>query len=142
MLKNNKNYNKQSQSLSNVKGVRDLDPETAANYSGGRGVINHPRWIPDVILYSEKNGKGKSIRINAATDDGIPNVGDGFNDLTSSVWIKRGAWKFYDDTNYNGENSPRQSSNSLAKRQSFTRGPGFYNLGANNNRLSSLKRIA
>ena len=140
MLKNNKNYNKQSQSLSNVKGVRDLDPETAANYSGGRGVINHPRWIPDVILYSEKNGKGKSIRINAATDDGIPNVGDGFNDLTSSVWIKRGAWKFYEDSEYN--EGPDQRGDNFGTEQSFTREPGFYNLGANNNLISSLKRIA
>ena len=135
MLKNNKQFD----SLSNIKGVRDLNPETAASYTGGRGVINHPTWRPDVILYSEKNGKGKSIRVNAATDDGIPNVGEGFNDLTSSVVIRRGAWKFYENSRYN---EVETESGTSEEGQSFTRGPGFYNLGANNNKITGLKRIA
>ena len=133
MLKNNKQFH----SLSNIKGIRDLNPEVAASYAGGIGVINHPTWSPDVILYSEKNGKGKSIRINAATDDGIPNVGEGFNDLTSSIRIKRGAWKFYSETKFNVPTP----GNSADGEQSFTRGPGYYNLGTNNNKISSLKRI-
>ena len=129
--------NKQFHSLSNIKGVRDINPEVAASYTGGRGVINHPTWSPDVILYSERNGKGKSRRINAATDDGIPNIGEGFNDLTSSIRIKRGAWRFYGDTNYG--NPGRGNS---VDDGDFTRGPGFYNLGANNNKITSLRRIA
>ena len=138
MLKNNN----QSHSLFNVKGVRDIDPEMAASYTGGRGVINHPTWKPDVILYSEKNGKGKSIRINAATDDGIPNVGDGFNDLTSSVRIKRGAWKFYEDFGYNVGTGNQAGEKEASGGNSFIRGPGFYNLGINNNNITGLRRIA
>ena len=132
--------NKQFDSLSNIKGVRDINPEVAASYTGGRGVINHPTWSPDVILYSERNGKGKSRRINAATDDGIPNIGEGFNDLTSSIRIKRGAWRFYSNSLYNDNDAPLEAYSEPG--QDFTRGPGFYNLGANNNKITSLKRIA
>ena len=145
MLKNNN----QSHSLFNIEGVRDINPEMAANYSGGISLENARRVggggllggvDPDVILYSEKSGKGKSFRVNAATDYGIFNVGEGFNDLASSVRIKRGAWEFYENSEYN--EGPSQRGPLSTEERSFTRGPGFYNLGINNNSISSLKRIA
>ena len=143
MLKNND----RSHSLFNIEGVRDINPEMAANYSGGISLEGARRAPggglvggvdPDVILYSEKNRKGKSFRVNAATDDGIPNVGEGFNDLASSVVIKRGAWRFYENSRYNEVNTESGTSSS---GQQFTRGPGSYNLGANNNKITGLKRI-
>ena len=81
-----KNHDR-SHSLSDIKGVQDITPETAANCSGGRGFRFGPN--PDVILYKNPNGKGASLNINAATGDGIPNVGDDFNDRVSSIRVKR-----------------------------------------------------
>ena len=43
--------NNKSHSLSNIKSVRDIDPETAANYSGGKGTLFGDD--PDVILYTK-----------------------------------------------------------------------------------------
>ena len=118
--------NNLSHSLSNIEGVRDLNPETAANYSGGRGFRFGPN--PDVILYTNPNAKGASLNINAATGDGIPNVGDDFNDRVSSIVVKKGSWRFFEDSNYGGQNTR-------------TLGPGYYNLGANDDLITSAFRV-
>ena len=106
--------NNQSQSLYNIKGVRDIDPETAANYSGGKGYLYGDN--PDVILYTKANGQGASLNVNAASFDGVPNIGEDFNDRISSIKIIRGEWRFFEDSNY-------------GDGRTGTLDRGFYNLG-------------
>ena len=118
--------NNQSQSLYNIEGVRDIDQETAANCSGGRGFRFGSN--PDVILYTDPNARGASLNLNAATGDGIPNIGDDFNDRTSSIIVRRGKWRFYEDSNY-------------GKDKTRTLGPGKYNLGANDDKITSAFRV-
>jgi hypothetical protein len=129
----------QSQDLFALDAVQDLDNETAATCSGGVGYLFGSD--PDVILYKDSNGQGQSMGVNARTGDGVPNIGfingqggnspkTGFNDVTSSIWIKRGVWNFHDDAGYKG-----QSTGVL--RAGF-----LYNLGANNDRITSLFRVA
>lgn len=53
---------------------------------------------------------GESIYLNAAINDGLPNIGsnngvsgggeNGFNDQTSSITILRGEWVFHMDENF------------------------------------------
>ena len=132
----------QSQNLFALDLVQDLDDKTAATCSGGRGYLYGSD--PDVILYQDSNQKGYSLGVNAATGDGISNIGyilepplfvtffepvnkTNFNDLTSSVTIKRGLWQFYEDENYGGSSS--------------ILGPGTYNFKGNNDKITSLKRV-
>jgi len=125
------NINNQTQDLFALDTVQDLDNETAATCSGGDGFLNGPD--PDVILYKDPNLQGESLGVNAATGDGIPNIGNAFNDQTSSILIKRGVWRFYQDVSYNQGNPPANF---------VVLGPGNYNLGANNDNITSLERIA
>lgn len=129
--------NNQSNRLDNINFVQDISSEIAANYSGGVGRLNGPN--PDVILYEHRGQRGDSVGVNAATDDGILNIGflNGrgggqkldFNDKTSSVWIRRGTWALYSRNKYRGE-------------VLLVETPGRYNLNANSNdRLTSLKRV-
>jgi Beta/Gamma crystallin len=129
----------QTQDLFALDTVQDLDNETAAKCSGGVGYLYGRD--PDVILYEHEKGGGKSMSVNAATGDGIPNIGfingqgagshpTGFNDITSSIWIKRGVWIFHDDAGYNGQTTG-------VLRAGFR-----YDLGANNDRITSLFRVA
>ena len=138
--------NNQSNRLDKINFVQDITSETAANYSGGVSLRGARRVRggglvggvdPDVILYDGRNRTGRSFRVNAATNDGVLNFGS-FNDDASSVLIRRGVWEFYSDSDYN--RGPRAGFGSESRR-SFARGPGRYNLGANDNALSSLKRI-
>ncbi|MDF5732473.1 MAG: beta/gamma crystallin-related protein [Rhizonema sp. PD38] len=121
----------------NLSVVKELNDEVAATCSGGVGFLYGSN--PDVILYKDSNLQGQSIGVNAATNDGIPNIGfsDGngggfsttFNDQTSSIKIIRGSWQFFDDSNYRGDTTGRL-------------GPGTYNLGVNNDKITSLIRLA
>lgn len=138
--------NNQSNSLDNINFVQDISSEIAANYSGGISLRGARRVRggglvggvdPDVTLYEDSSARGRSLGVNAATNNGILNLGS-FNDETSSVVIERGVWEFYADSDYN--NGPKESASSTGRR-SFARGPGRYNLGANNDAISSLKRI-
>jgi hypothetical protein len=143
------NQNKNSNSPSTPKTENLIPHETAANYSGGVGRVNDAANDPDVILYSEKNGQGNSININAATGDGIPNIGfndgvsgggeTGFNDITSSIVIKRGGWVFYSNNDYNDPS--KQISDQKGVQETEVLEPDIYNLDANDNRITSLKRI-
>jgi Beta/Gamma crystallin len=122
----------QTQDLLALDTVQELDNETAAKCSGGVGYLFGRD--PDLILYEHHNGEGQSIGANAATGDGIPNLDPEFNDRTSSIRILRGVWGFYEHAGYNGWriNGP----------QFVVLGPGYYNLEANNDIISSLKRLA
>lgn len=103
----NKN-NHQSNSLDSIKFVQNIDPQTAANYSGGAGRINDGNNDPDIILYEDANQQGQSIGINASIGDGIDNLANEigeFNDKTSSIKILRGQWRFFDDAG-SSEGSP------------------------------------
>lgn len=94
---------------------------------------------PDVILHKDPDGTGLTMGVNAATDDGVPNIGfsDGqgggfettFNDTVSSITILRGAWQFFDDSNYRGDTTGRLD-------------PGSYNLGHMNDKITSAFRVA
>lgn len=119
--------NNQSQSLSNIEGVRDIDPETSASYSGGRGFRFGSD--PDVILYTKANGQGASLNINAASFDGLPNIGEDFNDKVSSIRIRRGEWRFFKDANYEGLRTPTLGAGKL------------YNIGKNNDEITSAFRV-
>ena len=139
--------NNQSNRLDNINFVQDIASETAANYRGGISLAGARRVRggglvggvdPDVILYDGKNRRGRSVSVNAATNNGVLNLGS-FNDDTSSVVIKRGVWEFYTDSDYN--RGPKDGGIFSDDGRSFARGPGAYNLGANDDALSSLKRI-
>ena len=125
--------NNQSNSLDKVKFVRDIDTETAASYSGGEGFLYGRN--PDVILYKGKNGTGQSLGLNAATGDGLRNFGlngsfeTTFNDTVSSIRVRRGSWQFWRDSGYRGDTT------------GLLRPGKLYNLGYNNNELTSAARL-
>ena len=111
----------QTQNLFALDTVQDLDDETAATCSGGA----------NVILYEHKDAKGDDYRVNTSVGGGVSNLGSGlkkFNDKTSSIIINDGFWMFFSDSNYKG-----QSTGLL--------GPGYYNLGANNDKITSFRRV-
>ncbi|MEA5625889.1 hypothetical protein [Nostoc sp. UHCC 0251] len=119
-----------------MSAVKEINDEVAATCSGGVGFLYGPD--PDVILYKDPNQSGQSIGLNAATGDGIPNIGfaDGqgggfettFNDQTSSIRIIRGEWQFFDNAGYSGDTTGRL-------------GPGNYFLGASDDKITSAFRI-
>jgi Beta/Gamma crystallin len=120
--------NNQSNSLAQIEFVEDIDQEAAANYSGGVGRINDGKNNPDIILYEDANFQGRSIDINAETENGIYNLGKAdFNDKTSSFKIIRGTWTLFSDR-YEGS--------------SITLGPGSYSgLNPNDNdKITSVRR--
>ncbi len=116
----------------NLSTMKELNDEVAATCSGG--VFYKNSGDPDVIFYRDINFGGGELRLNASTGDGDPNIGidngrvNGFNDRTSSIRILRGSWNFFDDAGFKG-----QSTGILR--------PGNYNLGANNDRITSAFRV-
>lgn len=136
--------NNQSKSLHNIEFVQDISPESAANYSGGAGFLNSAD--PDVILHKDINGQGGSLNLNAAIGDGLTNIGtndgnggggdNGFNDQTSSITILRGNWQFGDNTG-----NAADTLGIILGQETDILGPGTYNLGANNDRISSAARV-
>ena len=134
--------NNQSNSLDKVKFVRDIDTETAANYSGGvslagasekRGGALVGGGDPDLIVYLDANEGWLGLTINSATGKGIDDLGNAasvFNDRISSFTIRRGRWRFYENSTYRG----------IAGRRSY--GPGVYNVTPRfNDSISSLRRV-
>lgn len=108
--------NNQSQALYGIAGVNEITHETAATYSGGAG--------PDVVLYSGKNLKGRSLKVFKAIKD-LRRFN--FNNITSSLRVINGKWNSYTGFNFKGK-----STGFLGK--------GAYNLnGALNNSISSIK---
>ena len=87
--------NQQFKSLDSIEFVRDITPETAANYSGGAGV-------PDITLFSgEANNKGFSFESN----QGIEDLRDfGFNNNTGFIANNDSkTWRFYESPNFQGD---------------------------------------
>ena len=85
---------------------------------------------------------GESIYLNAAINDGLPNIGfndgvsgggeNGFNDQTSSIRIIKGEWVFHTEENF--------SSN--PDTEAIFLGPGTYNVSAAiNDRITSAFRV-
>lgn len=111
--------NKQIQNLFALDLVQDLDNESAAAVSGGKAV-------PDVILYSKKNRRGKSLQVN----DGIADLSkDNFDDISSSVVVNSGTWRFYTEPNFKGQSIDVESDTARDLSGMF------------NNSISSLKSI-
>ncbi|MEH2165229.1 MAG: beta/gamma crystallin-related protein [Nostoc sp.] len=124
--------NKKTLAQLNLSAVKELNDEVAATCSGGVFYKNSPD--PDVVFYRDINFGGDRLGLNASTGDGDPNIGidngsdNGFNDQASSIQIIRGSWNFFTDSNFQG-----QSTGVL--------GPGNYNLGANNDAITSAFRV-
>ena len=81
--------NNQLNSLDQIKFVRDLTPEAAANYGGGAAFINSSN-SPDVTVYKDTNSQGESLALNATSYDGFRNIGsiDGQSGHNSADIIK------------------------------------------------------
>ncbi|MDM9586273.1 beta/gamma crystallin-related protein [Nostoc sp. GT001] len=111
-----------------ISSIKELNDEDAATYSGGIAFTGGNN--PDVILYTDEGFNGRNLGVNASGSDGVPYVGDDFNDLTSSIAIIRGTWAFYRDLNFTTYQT--------------TLGPGLYSSlpgGIANDSLSSLFRV-
>lgn len=121
----------------NLSAVKEINDEVAATCSGGVGYLYGSD--PDVILHKDPNLRGQAMGVNAATGDGIPNIGFSngnggglsttFNDTVSSITIRRGSWQFFDNAGYRGDTTGRL-------------GPGTYWLGHMNDKITSALRVA
>jgi Beta/Gamma crystallin len=111
--------NKQIQNLFALDLVQDLDNESAAAVSGGQ-------TVSDVVLYSKRNRQGKSLKVN----EGIADLSqDNFDDISTSVVVNSGTWRFYTEPNFQGQSIDVESDTA----RDF---PGIFN-----NSISSLKSI-
>jgi hypothetical protein len=108
--------------------LTELDGKIAEHYQGGKR-------NSDLTLFQYRLFRGKSLKIGGQIEPSesqsmIPKLQDSnFDNITSSVVVRRGVWVLYKKPNYKGHG--------------FILAPGRYaNLPANlNNDLSSLKRI-
>jgi hypothetical protein len=117
--KNIMSNNQQLQNLFALDLVQDLDNESAAAVSGGK-------TVPDVVLYSKRNRQGKSLKVN----DGIADLSqDNFDDISTSVVVNSGTWRFYTEPNFKGQSIDVESDTARDL-------PGIFN-----NSISSLKSI-
>jgi hypothetical protein len=111
--------NQQIQNLFALDLVQDLNNESAAAVSGGQ-------TVPDVVLYSRKNRQGKSLNVN----DGIADLSkSNFDDISSSVVVNSGTWRFYTEPNFQGQSIDVESDTARDL-------PGGFN-----NSISSLKSV-
>lgn len=128
--------NTQSNSLYDIEFVQDINHETAANYSGGISFVSGPgNDFANIVLHKDPNGQGLNIGINGAVDE-TANIGlfsDGiettFNDTVSSITINEGVWQFFTDDGLVGDTTGPLP-------------PGSYNLGANDDAITSVIRLA
>ena len=89
-----KTNNRQFKSLDSINFVRDLTPETAANYSGGRGV-------PDITLTSGKSNSEDRLESDGAISD-LREFG--FNNNTGFIANNSSdTWRFYESFNFKGD---------------------------------------
>jgi Beta/Gamma crystallin len=125
----------QSNSLYNIKFVRDISSETAANYNGGAElVLGNTNTFADIVLHKDTNAKGQKLGVDSPGGE-IINIGvfpDGsettFNDTVSSITVNKGAWQFFTDSGASGDTG-------------FLTPGRTYNLGANNDAITSIRRI-
>lgn len=121
--------NNQTLAQLSFSAVKELNDRVAATCSGG--VAYTGGSDPDIILFRDGEFNGdRPLAINASIGDGISNVGDDFNDVTSSFVILRGTWNFYQDDQYRGYEG--------------NYGPGAYGVlpeGIVNDSITSLQRV-
>lgn len=136
--------NNQSNRLDNINFMQDITPEAAANYSGGGATVGAgaPTFDSnaigaDIIFHKDPNGQGQALGLsggvlaaNGLTGEFV-NIGllpDGgettFNDTVSSITVNSGTWQFFTDDG-GGD------TGFLA--------PGRYNLGANDDAITSVQ---
>lgn len=112
-----------------ISSIKELNDEDAATFSGGIAYTGSNN--PDVILYRDVDFNNTNLTVNASQGDGLRNLGNDFNDLTSSIVIIRGTWAFYRDVDFTTFQTILE--------------PGLYSVppsGIANDSLSSLFRIA
>lgn len=112
------NTNNQTQDLFSISSVQDLAPESAAAVSGGD-------VVKEVTLHSNQNFQGKSLGTNNAIAD-LSKYG--FNNITSSIQVQSGTWRFYTGKNFQGKFIELEAETGL----------GRISL---NNQISSLKAV-
>lgn len=113
------NINNQSENLFAIPGVQELSDKSAAACSGGA----------DVILYSLPGYRGSSLRISKGGNlSGSGRVGR-FNNITSSLKVLNGTWRFYKGFNRTGS------------FLTLSEGKGFRSLGSFDNTISSLRGL-
>jgi hypothetical protein len=138
--------NNQSNRLDTINFVQDITPKAAANYSGGAVSIGAaaPTFDSnaigsDIVFHKDPNGQGQKLGLsgsvlNANNAGGefvnigvLPGGGEStFNDTVSSITVNRGTWQFFTD-------AEGGDTGFLA--------PGNYNLGANDDAITSVKFI-
>jgi hypothetical protein len=125
--------NNQSNSLYSVEFVQDISPETAANYSGGAGLVFDGSG--DIVLHKDPDLQGQTLGVVDSVINEEINIGifaDGtettFNDTVSSITVNEGTWQFFTDAGLGGNTG--------------TLPPGTYNLGENDDAITSIRRIA
>jgi hypothetical protein len=99
----------------------------ATTYLGG----HHNPEDPDLILYLNADGTGTSMSFIAdEVGDGVEYLGDfGWHNRVSSIWVRQGTWICYQDPDYSGDNT------------GFLEPGNLYNLGHDNQLITSLKRV-
>lgn len=127
--------------------MQDITSEAAANYSGGAVSIgaagptfDSAATGADIIFHKDPNGQGQSLGLSGdvLTANGaagefvniglLPDGGEStFNDVVSSITVNRGTWQFFTDDG-GGD------TGFLA--------PGSYNLGANDDAITSVKLVS
>lgn len=131
-------FSELSPEAATVPATIELNNETADAIQGGALVYHTPN-DPDIILYEHANGGGRWLGVKAlraGVGDRYVGITRGriniFNDLTSSVKVRRGTWVLYEHANYKGR---------ILGRIRATR--GVHNLISwRNDKVSSIKRIA
>ncbi|WP_019507678.1 beta/gamma crystallin-related protein [Pleurocapsa sp. PCC 7319] len=126
--------NNQSNRLYNINFVQDITPETAANYSGGANFSFDSLAEGEILLYKDPDATGQRLGVSGADIGEVINIGldsngneTTFNDTVSSIVVNEGTWRFY--TN-------------VGEGDTGVLAPGGYNLGANDDAITSIERIA
>ncbi len=86
------NTNDQTQDLFSISTVQDLSPESAATVSGGD-------VVKTVTLHSKQFFQGRRLGTNNAIAD-LSKFG--FDNITSSIQVQSGTWRFYTGKNFQG----------------------------------------
>ncbi|MGL5076184.1 MAG: beta/gamma crystallin-related protein [Waterburya sp.] len=126
--------NNQSNSLYNIDFVQDISPETAADYSGGAGLVFD--GTGDIVLHKDAGQQGAPLGVVDAEigeDVGISAFADGrstgFNDQVSSFTVNEGTWQFFTEAGLEGNSG-------------FLNPGTVGDFGENNDAITSIVRIA
>ena len=120
------NINNQTKTFNNIATVQELSDTTAETCSGGAA---------PVTLFEDENLSGDSMDIFGNDRDLRYGIFQGFNDRTSSIYIREGKWELFSNKEYS--QGTGSSKNPL--------GPGIYktakDFGLANDSLSSIRRV-